>query len=237
MPAIADELLTKEELNARWKEVQDLYSDLSVGKIELDPYGNILMSPSAGEKHQTRADWIAQSLKLLFPSWTVLQNIGVLAGNAVLQPDVLAASWRRSESEDSHPFDPVPEICVEVISPSNRRPQIDQKLKRYLEAGAKEGWLCDRQNRMSFFSARGQIDRSELAPEFPLIIKLAIPPILKLQQENEKLQQELLAHERVILSSYNRLVRSPEDRLRLQKEDPELVSAYDAITTARTRDV
>jgi Uma2 family endonuclease len=254
MLAISNDPLTKQELVERWQEILDLYSDLYAGQMELDSYGNIVMSPPPSEWHQTQAEWISQCLKLILPSWTVVQNIGVLTGNVVQQPDVLAASWKRPKTEGKKPFDPAPEICVEVLSPSNSRSQMERKQKLYLEAGAKEVWICDEENRMSFFTIQGQIERSMVAPEFPLTINLAVLPILKvqreqirLQQENAKLQREqirlqqenakLQAHEKVILQSYNRLVTSHEDRLKLQEEDPELVAAYDAIIAAQNRNV
>jgi Uma2 family endonuclease len=149
MLAIADELvdtpLTKQEWIERWKEVVDLfggpYPDICSGKVELNPYGNIVMSPFAGRQHQTRAKWICQFLSLFFPSWTVLENVGVLTGDRVLQPDVLANSQQLSndnEDDENTPYDTAPEICVEVISASNRRAQVEQKLKNYLESGAQE---------------------------------------------------------------------------------------------------
>jgi Uma2 family endonuclease len=193
MLTIADEPLTKQALIERWKEVLDMLngSNICAGKIELDPYGNVIMSPFTGKRHQTRAEWITQFLILYLPTWTVLQNIGVLISNGVQQPDVLATTQQLSEAEDDEnlPFDPAPEICVEVISPSNRRGEMEQKLKKYFEAGAQEVWVCSRKNRMSFFNAQGEIERSQLVPEFPVLIKLAILPILKLQQEHLKLQQ------------------------------------------------
>lgn len=41
-----------------------------------------------------------------------------------------------------------PETCVEVISPSNTRQQMEGKRLLYFEVGAEEVWLCDRQGVM-----------------------------------------------------------------------------------------
>jgi Uma2 family endonuclease len=233
MLAIADHPpLTKQELIKRWEEVLDRYSDLYIGQMELDSHGNLLMSPPPSEWHQTQAEWISQYLNLILPSWTVLQNIGVLTGSVVQQPDVLAASWKRSKAEGKKPFDPAPEICVEVLSPSNSRSLMKQKQKLYLRAGAKEIWFCDDKNRMSFFTAQGQIERSEIAPGFPLDVHLAVLPILKLQQE-------LQIRDRVIVETYDSIVKTPEDRKRLELHNANLVAAYDTIITTQnmtTRD-
>jgi Uma2 family endonuclease len=44
-----------------------------------------------------------------------------------------------------------PEICVEVISPSNTRNEIEDKRRLYFEAGADEVWVCERDGQMRFF--------------------------------------------------------------------------------------
>jgi Uma2 family endonuclease len=44
-----------------------------------------------------------------------------------------------------------PEICVEVISPSNKRGEIEEKRRLYFEAGAKEVWVCDKRGHLLFF--------------------------------------------------------------------------------------
>jgi Uma2 family endonuclease len=78
---------------------------------------------------------------------------------------------------------PAPEICVEILSPSNTQEEIDEKRDAYLRAGAKEVWLCDRDNRMTFFADSGQLKRSQLCPDFPLELDLSQRPINKLQEQ------------------------------------------------------
>jgi Uma2 family endonuclease len=57
-------------------------------------------------------------------------------------PDV---AWASPEFIAVHgvttPFPSAPEICVEVLSPSNTAAQINEKAAAYLEAGAGEVWL------------------------------------------------------------------------------------------------
>ena len=45
-----------------------------------------------------------------------------------------------------------PEICVEVLSPSNSKAEIAEETRLYFESGAEEGWVCDAQGAMVFFS-------------------------------------------------------------------------------------
>ena len=62
---------------------------------------------------------------------------------------------------------PAPEICVEVVSPSNSDEEMLQKKDLYLGAGAKEVWLCGEHGRLTFFSGQARMPRSILCPTFP----------------------------------------------------------------------
>ncbi len=44
-----------------------------------------------------------------------------------------------------------PEICVEIISPGNTKPEMDEKRRLYFEAGAEEVWFCDLKGALHFF--------------------------------------------------------------------------------------
>lgn len=44
------------------------------------------------------------------------------------------------------------EICVEILSPSNTQPGIDEKRALYFDAGATEAWICNLDGSLSFFS-------------------------------------------------------------------------------------
>lgn len=63
-----------------------------------------------------------------------------------------------------------PEICVEVVSPSNTRNEIDEKKRIYFESGAKEVWICDRQGQVRFYARAkpktGALS-SALCPQMP----------------------------------------------------------------------
>jgi Uma2 family endonuclease len=65
-----------------------------------------------------------------------------------------------------------PEICVEILSPSNTAGEIDEKIALYFEAGAREVWICGRDGTLKFhFSSPPEIrESSELCPQFPPLI-------------------------------------------------------------------
>ncbi|MGH8602615.1 MAG: hypothetical protein ACREXR_07505, partial [Gammaproteobacteria bacterium] len=59
-----------------------------------------------------------------------------------------------------------PEICIEVLSDRNTRPEIERKAALYFARGAKEVWVCD-EGRMSSYVGGIGLDVSQLAPKFP----------------------------------------------------------------------
>jgi Uma2 family endonuclease len=61
-----------------------------------------------------------------------------------------------------------PEICVEIISPSNTESEIQEKQALYFEAGAQEVWTCGLDGTLRFYVAPGhEVDASRLCPDFP----------------------------------------------------------------------
>ncbi len=70
-------------------------------------------------------------------------------------------------------FPRAPEICVEVLSPSNTEAEIQEKMALYLDAGAQEVWVCAESGAMSFFSpGTKSLTGSHLCPDFPKQIVL-----------------------------------------------------------------
>ncbi|WP_259204573.1 Uma2 family endonuclease [Salinibacter ruber] len=59
-----------------------------------------------------------------------------------------------------------PDLCVEVMSESNDWSEMDEKRALYLEAGAEEVWVVDKDGAVRFFRKQ-QLEASELVPGFP----------------------------------------------------------------------
>jgi len=59
-----------------------------------------------------------------------------------------------------------PEICVEVMSESNDWDEMNEKRPLYLEAGAEEVWIVDREGRIQFFREE-ELEMSDIVPDFP----------------------------------------------------------------------
>jgi Uma2 family endonuclease len=233
MPAIAQEKrpLTRHELAERWDQIVEQFEhvDLNGWLVETNQYGEILQSPPPEGVHQARGVIIVQLLDSYFPGYQVLYEKPVVTDLGVKNPDVvLIFPDQIEQAQGAEALSPAPPICVEILSPSNTEPEIAQKRDAYLRAGAQEVWVCDRDNRITFFDGAGQLKRSELCPEFPLKLDLS-------QSVVSKLQERLGRRDQLILHTYDQLVKTPEDRNRLEKENPELVVARDEIFATQKR--
>jgi Uma2 family endonuclease len=149
------ELLADPEL-ARWP-----------GKIETDRFGRILMSPPPALPHSFKQSQILQLLAQLLPDGQALSECPLLTADGIKGIDVAWLARGRSElARGDLVLERAPEICVEVLSPSNSAAEMDEKRALYFEAGAAEVWLCAQDAAMSFFTPAPAL-RSTLCPQFP----------------------------------------------------------------------
>ncbi|MCI5141439.1 MAG: Uma2 family endonuclease, partial [Candidatus Electrothrix sp. ATG1] len=63
------------------------------------------------------------------------------------------------------PYPKAPEICIEIVSPSNSKAEITGKVDLYLAKGAQEVWVVYEDGRITTFSHTGEIEQSTLAPD------------------------------------------------------------------------
>lgn len=63
----------------------------------------------------------------------------------------------------STPYIKAPEICVEIVSPSNSAGEIDEKVELYLAKGAVEVWVVDEKGQAAYYSHEGTLPRSREA--------------------------------------------------------------------------
>lgn len=143
-----------------WQEVIDnpFLRDLPF-KIELNRFGQILMSP-ASNRHGLLQVEVATFLKR--KPGRVLCECSIETSDGVKVADVVWASHAFIERNGfATPYPEAPEICVEIVSPSNSRAEMQQKIELYLARGAREVWLCREDGEVSIFVPRGEVDRSE----------------------------------------------------------------------------
>ena len=145
------------------KQLQDLPY-----KIELNRRGQIIMSPTRFKHgyYQTR---IALLLQKLLPHGLVTTECAVDTPEGTKVADTTWSSSERFKvNEDAFCCSVAPEICVEVLSPTNDHDEMMIKRDLYFLKGAEEYWLCDELGVMTFFSRSGELARSEMCPEFPV---------------------------------------------------------------------
>lgn len=58
---------------------------------------------------------------------------------------------------DETPYQAAPEICIEVLSPSNSAGEMNEKIRLYLEKGAHEVWLCGKNGEVTRYDSNGLI--------------------------------------------------------------------------------
>lgn len=140
-------------------------------KIETNELGQIVMSP-ATNKHGYWQGMITLLLYQLLRNGKVISECSIQTSKGVKVADVV---WLSEKFAGKHgyktPYSVAPEICVEIVSPSNSKREMQEKMLLYFEQGAKEAWFCNEKGRVRFFDKNGSITSSKLAPDFPSLIK------------------------------------------------------------------
>jgi Uma2 family endonuclease len=141
-------------------------------KIELNRWGNIEMSPAKSYHAEFQA-WIAHLLRTLKPDGISMTECPIDTAENTKAADVAWVSYaRRRVTPRDVAYTVAPEICVEILSPSNWLEEQMHKGELYMQVGAEEFWLCDEKGGMRFFDASGQLERSRLCPEFPARVEI-----------------------------------------------------------------
>lgn len=154
-------LLLDEEL-ARWQ-----------GRVETDRQGHVLLNPPESSDHGGCQADVCCLLKELLPSGRVSGACPISTRDGVKIAD---AAWISGEKlariGRKVCLTEAPEVCVEILSPSNTKREMAEKMAFYFAAGAEEVWFCDRTGRMTFFigpESTGEA-ASGICPAFPAVV-------------------------------------------------------------------
>ena len=160
--------LSRRELRERW---QQLANDPLVAaipfKVELNEKGAIEVSPPT-VRHGVIQAVITRELARQRPEGTTITECPVETEIGVRVPDVVWASpsfIQRHGTEST--FRAGPDLCVEVLSPTNTRAEIGEKIAAYLEAGAREVWIVGDDGVPEIYTSGGRVAVSELGFELP----------------------------------------------------------------------
>lgn len=141
-------------------------------KIETNAKGQIVMSP-ASNKHGIYQAKIITQLSKLEIGGIVISECSVSTHQGIKVADVAWGSqafFRQYGMET--PYRVAPELCVEIISPSNTVNEMLDKTDLYLAKGAKEVWIVNGKGEIVMFNNSGKIKKSELFPNFPKKVSL-----------------------------------------------------------------
>ncbi len=134
-------------------------------KIELNKWGQILMTP-ASNRHGMLQSEMVYLLRSRLPGGAVIVECSIQTSDGVKVADVAWASDDfLKRNGEATPFQEAPEICVEIVSPSNLSGEIEQKVEPYLARGAREVWVCGDDGVVRHFEHRGRVDGSRLLGE------------------------------------------------------------------------
>ncbi|MDB5392358.1 MAG: Uma2 family endonuclease [Planctomycetaceae bacterium] len=136
-------------------------------KIELNGWGQIVMSP-ASNRHSGYQGQILRLIYLQMTSGNAFPESALETTDGVKVPDVV---WMSDDFFARHaystPYPEAPELCVEVLSPSNRPEEIAHKIALFFEQHAQEVWTCSESGMIRFYDSDGAMHRSKLFPQFP----------------------------------------------------------------------
>ncbi|WP_020396526.1 Uma2 family endonuclease [Thiolinea disciformis] len=134
-------------------------------KIELNKFGKLLMSPASNSRgcyqgHMAGALWQHQ------PQGEVITECSIHTSDGVKVADVAWASAAfLAEFGYTTPYPKAPELCVEIVSPSNSNIEIAEKVELYLAKGAQEVWVVYEDKRLEMFTHTGELAQSQFAPD------------------------------------------------------------------------
>jgi Uma2 family endonuclease len=161
MQELIESPLSREELAVRYRDMcEDVRFSNLPGKIELDLWGRMVMSPASTYHGMVQG--------------RLCQRLAVLGGEAFVEAPIVTAmglfvadvAWGSAQFIGAHggetPLMWAPELCIEVVSPSNSVKELQEKLTAYLAAGAEEVWILYPQTKRCEFHGRqgGLIERS-----------------------------------------------------------------------------
>jgi Uma2 family endonuclease len=133
-------------------------------KIELNRFGKILMTPASNQHGRIQGQMAANLINKL-PNGEVITECSIQTPEGVKVADVAWASdeFIRTFAYET-PYPKAPEICIEIVSPSNSKAEITGKVNLYLAKGAQEVWVIYENGTMTTYNHVGKMKQSALAP-------------------------------------------------------------------------
>ena len=110
---------------------------------------------------------IVTNLTIILGLYVKAKRLGVVYGDSgyhlehdpdtVLGPDISFVSAQRVGQSEEHYYDGPPDLAVEVLSPNDRKGDVERKLAVYLETGARSVWHVNpRRRTVDIISSTGE---------------------------------------------------------------------------------
>jgi len=144
-----------------WSEViaSPYFKDLPF-KIELNRYGKVEMTPTSNKRGRLKS-LLASALERKIKTGTGILGCSIQTTEGVKVADV---AWCSKAFIKQHgyetPYPSAPELCVEIVSPSNSTTEMADKVQLYLQAGAEEFWLVWENGIVEFYGKAAKLDAS-----------------------------------------------------------------------------
>ncbi len=137
-------------------------------KIETNKFGQILMSPDSNRHGMIQSE-VGFEIRRRKRAGKIINECSIETSDGVKVADVAWASDKFIEEYgETTPYPKAPEICVEVVSPSNSKMEIEYKTELYLAKGALEVWVVSNKREISFYTHTGKIKNSKLVPKIKI---------------------------------------------------------------------
>jgi len=142
-------MLTPEK-NITYEELLEKYPPET--RLELID-NEVIMSPSPNTEHQDTS----RELSFLLYEFAKKHDLGkiysapydvILSENRVVQPDILFISKANLSKITKKGYQGVPDLVIEIVSPSSFYHDSVTKFRLYEEAGVKEFWLVEPANKV-----------------------------------------------------------------------------------------
>ncbi|WP_447971105.1 Uma2 family endonuclease [Nitrospira sp. M1] len=129
-------LVSSEDLLQWWAEfAQDPQSP---DCYELTEYGELVLSPRAETDHQRLCAEVAFQLRSQLGGEAVVEAAVLTTTAGIRVPDVVWMPQNRWNQLPRNAVLEAPELAVEVLSPGNRKPEMNHKIQGYLQSGVQE---------------------------------------------------------------------------------------------------
>jgi Uma2 family endonuclease len=146
----------------QWSEVIDnpYFKNLPF-KIELNRYGKVEMTP-ASNKHGRLQSLIGALLERKLKKGETLTECSVQTTDGVKVADVVWCSKAFIKQYGYEtPYSRAPELCIEIVSPSNSKEEMTNKVQLYLQAGAEEVWVVWENGIIDYYGKIGKLEKSD----------------------------------------------------------------------------